>query len=119
VQPLLEARTIGTQTITTKSISTQTVVLPQLVQKNQAPRKSNLLVLKRQKGENTETFLNRLKCNHKVHIIQAKKGNGVDGHGNKFYCFSCHLPHKNHTSFQTNEAMERHCEIKHGLIVSF
>ncbi len=129
VQPLLHTRTIGTQTITTKSInpqkikaksiSTQTVIPPQLIQTNQAPQKSNLLVLKRQMGESMETFLNRLKCKHKVNIIQAKRGNGTDGHGNKFYCCSCRLPHKNHTSFQTNEAMEKHCEIKHGLVVGF
>ena len=102
-----------------KCISTQTVILPEPVQTNQAPRISNLPILERQMGESIETFLNRLKCKHKVHIIQAKRGNGTDGHGNVFYCFSCRLPHKNHTSFKTKQALEKHCEIKHGLVVRF
>ena len=102
-----------------KYISPQTVILPEPVQTNQAPPISNLPILERQ-NESIETFLDCLKCNRNVHIVLAgKKGKAKDGHGNMFYCKSCPKAHKDHTSFQTKELLEKHCEIKHGLIVNF
>lgn len=103
-----------------KYISPQTVILPEPVQTNQAPRISNLPILKRPMGESMKAFLDRLKCNRNVHIILAgKKGKAKDGHGNMFYCLTCQTSLKDHTSFQTKKALKKHCKIKHGFIVNF
>ena len=75
-------------------------------------------VLKRREDEPINDFLASIKYQHGLHIIQAKKGKGKDGHKNEFYCCSCPLPHKNHTSFQNKKAVEKHCKLKHGLVVS-
>ena len=53
------------------------------------------------------------KCSSGMDIRRPGALYDEDSHGNMWYCFSCSKGHKDHRSFQTNEAMRQHLSDVH------
>ena len=123
-EPCLAKRTKrrGTQTVeepllqTTFEQATEQATAPEDIHVFCSTGLLPIHIEKRKDSETVRKFFYRIRQKHGVHMRMPKRG--IDGHGHMFYCFSCRLPHIDHRSFDSKEALESHCEAKHHLKIT-